>query len=69
MTANSTIDVPNMPFYTGPNAAGMGKATPDTALDSEGTAKTVYVGRNAAGVSKNQIGPNAAGQPTSVAQP
>lgn len=69
MSENSTIDVPNVPFYTGPNAAGMGRSTPASALDADGTAATIYDGRNAFGVSKNQIGPNAAGQPKAVTQP
>lgn len=66
---NQTTKV-NDRFWMGPNAAGMGKATvPSGADDGNGARKTTYQGRNNAGESKNQIGPNAAGQPKRITQP
>lgn len=66
---NQTTKV-NDRFWMGPNAAGMGKATiPDVADDSNGARATTYQGRNNIGENKNQIGPNAAGQPTRITQP
>ena len=61
----------NNPYWPGPSAAGQGRATSPTptAEDVNGYAGGVYVGRSAAGVSNNQIGPNAAGQEKEVAQP
>ena len=61
----------NNPYWPGPNCAGQGDPTSPTptALDVNGYGDNVYVGRNAAGVTRNQVGPNAAGQEEAVTQP
>jgi len=60
----------NNPYWPGPNAAGQSRAdNPALAENVNGYAGGVYVGRNAAGVTKNQTGPNAAGQAKEVTQP
>jgi hypothetical protein len=64
---------PNMPYDMGQAAAGMMKTVNQSTLQdaiNDGLNKggvlkngTIRVGFNAAGVPKNNIGPNAAGQP------
>lgn len=69
MAADATQNKPNARWWNGPNAAGGGEAPGNGTgtVQSDGTGPgTVYAGRNQAGGSKNQIGPNAAGQPRSV---
>jgi hypothetical protein len=78
MAQDVTQQHPNARWWNGANVAGGGRAaspntnnvggtTPDTGTQYSGAGPgTVYVGRNAAGVSKNQPGPNVAGAPRSV---
>lgn len=66
---NQTTKV-NDRFWSGPNVAGANKATvPSAGDDGNGARKTTYQGRHNAGENKNQIGPNAAGQPTQITKP
>lgn len=69
MAADSTQNQPNARWWNGPNAAGGGRAPGNgtQTVQSDGSGPgTVYTGRNAAGVTKNQPGPNVAGSPRSV---
>jgi hypothetical protein len=76
MAQDVTQQHPNERWFNGNNAAGGGRAangnaagqtTPDTGAPYTGMGPgTVYIGRNAAGVSKNQPGPNVAGADRSV---
>ena len=69
MAADATQNKPNERWWNGANVAG-GNRAPGNATGSvqdDGTGPgTVYTGRNAAGVSKAQGGPNVAGAPRSV---
>lgn len=72
MAADRAIEQPNRPFWPGPNAAGMGKATVPPSVEglhTDGTKGTLYGGRNFAGAEKNQNGPNAAGTPNVLTKP
>jgi len=62
--------------WPGPNCAGSGKATipdpdiaagGDTGLNTYGINDTIFVGRNAPGVTRNSGGPNVAGAMRSAA--
>lgn len=69
MAADATQNKPNERWWNGANVAGGGRAPGDGTgtVQADGTGPgTVYTGRHQAGGSKNQIGPNAAGQPRSV---
>jgi hypothetical protein len=76
MAQDVTQRHPNERWWNGANAVGGGRAasgnaagqtTPDAGAEYAGSGPgTVYIGRNAAGVSKNQPGPNVAGAPRSV---
>jgi hypothetical protein len=67
---------PNARYDNGPNAAGSNGVSKQSVLTADATTglqtdstlshANLRVGLNAAGVSKNNIGPNAAGQPRSV---
>jgi hypothetical protein len=72
----------NDAFWPGPNVAGSNKGTLDkrtprlplnatgpTADDGNGARGTIYQGRHDAGSLRNQIGPNAAGQPRAITKP
>lgn len=67
---------PNARYDTGPNAAGCGRASTQDVLlsgvsrlglDTDGVLQSAHlrVGLNAAGVSRNNPGPNVAGAPRS----
>jgi hypothetical protein len=74
MAQDVTQNHPNDRWWNGPNAAGGGDApgdgsgstTPDGIHNLGVGPGTIYIGRNAAGVSRNQPGPNVAGAPRSV---
>lgn len=78
MAQDVTQQHPNRRWWNGANAAGGGRAgfpassnvgttTPDSGNQYQGSGPgTVYLGRNAAGVSRNQPGPNVAGAPRSA---
>lgn len=76
MAQDVTQRHPNDRWWNGNSVAGGGRApagnatgetTPDSGQPYSGAGPgTVYIGRNAAGVSKNQPGPNVAGAPRSV---
>lgn len=64
----------NLPYWPGPNAAGMGKATVppvQAGADSSGMHDTIWNGRHMIGEVKGSpnVGRNALGQPTAPAQP
>jgi len=66
--ANANETKLNTQYWPGPNAAGMGKATiPDdtgtAGTENTGMQDTIFIGRNAAGVTRNSVGPNVAGAP------
>lgn len=65
--ANANENKLNTQYWPGPNAAGMGKTTiPDDSLngtENTGMKDTLFIGRNAAGVTRNSTGPNVAGAP------
>lgn len=78
LDANRIDYDPNARYDTGPNAAGCGRASTASVLSGGGANRTglgtdgvlfsahVRTGFNAAGVSKNNTGPNAAGAPRSA---
>lgn len=75
MAQDTTQNHPNRRWWNGPNVIG-GNAAPgngsgstvqDVGARYQGTGPgTVYIGRNAAGVDRNQPGPNVAGASRSV---
>lgn len=66
--ANANENKLNTQYWPGPNAAGMGKATiphdtQNVGTETTGMHDTIFIGRNAAGVTRNSSGPNVAGAP------
>jgi hypothetical protein len=62
----------NYKWWPGQAAAGMAKTTTppvEVGMDKGGMLDTVWRGFNAIGVSRNNIGPNAMGQPKYPSQP